>query len=137
MFVLQMYGFLGLFFFFKQKTAYEMRISDWSSDVCSSDLILHRLGAAFDPLPPRCREVVWLRRVEDLPQKEVAARLGISQTTVEMQVSKGDRPLAAHFYGPGTPPGTARTVAHEADNRREGNECYRACNTTCAAHPSK
>src|SRR3546814_5303045 len=29
---------LVLFFFFKQKTAYEMRISDWSSDVCSSDL---------------------------------------------------------------------------------------------------
>src|SRR3546814_8296074 len=29
-----------LFFFFKQKTAYEMRISDWSSDVCSSDLFL-------------------------------------------------------------------------------------------------
>src|SRR3546814_14770544 len=28
-----------MFFFFKQKTAYEMRISDWSSDVCSSDLI--------------------------------------------------------------------------------------------------
>src|SRR3546814_1576535 len=35
--------FLMLFFFFKQKTAYEMRISDWSSDVCSSDLDL--LGA--------------------------------------------------------------------------------------------
>src|SRR3546814_9501041 len=34
---------LGVFFFFKQKTAYEMRISDWSSDVCSSDLRL-----AFD-----------------------------------------------------------------------------------------
>src|SRR3546814_10365045 len=30
---------LFLFFLFKQKTAYEMRISDWSSDVCSSDLI--------------------------------------------------------------------------------------------------
>src|SRR3546814_1553694 len=29
------------FFFFKQKTAYEMRISDWSSDVCSSDLQTH------------------------------------------------------------------------------------------------
>src|SRR3546814_12893577 len=29
------------FFFFKQKTAYEMRISDWSSDVCSSDLFFH------------------------------------------------------------------------------------------------
>src|SRR3546814_7882726 len=31
---------LLVFFFFKQKTAYEMRISDWSSDVCSSDLTL-------------------------------------------------------------------------------------------------
>src|SRR3546814_1464964 len=31
------------FFFFKQKTAYEMRISDWSSDVCSSDLLATRL----------------------------------------------------------------------------------------------
>src|SRR3546814_2824415 len=30
---------ISLFFFFKQKTAYEMRISDWSSDVCSSDLL--------------------------------------------------------------------------------------------------
>src|SRR3546814_2119443 len=29
----------SIFFFFKQKTAYEMRISDWSSDVCSSDLL--------------------------------------------------------------------------------------------------
>src|SRR3546814_10507769 len=32
------YMFFLVFFFFKQKTAYEMRISDWSSDVCSSDL---------------------------------------------------------------------------------------------------
>src|SRR3546814_4684685 len=32
--------FAVLFFFFKQKTAYEMRISDWSSDVCSSDLLI-------------------------------------------------------------------------------------------------
>src|SRR3546814_5927228 len=30
---------VSFFFFFKQKTAYEMRISDWSSDVCSSDLL--------------------------------------------------------------------------------------------------
>src|SRR3546814_16788329 len=40
-----------VFFFFKQKTAYEMRISDWSSDVCSSDLIqitLARPGLAIE-----------------------------------------------------------------------------------------
>src|SRR3546814_7918583 len=46
---------LFIFFFFKQKTAYEMRISDWSSDVCSSDLYVpgadpHDDGAeAADP----------------------------------------------------------------------------------------
>src|SRR3546814_20504508 len=34
-----MCSYFIIFFFFKQKTAYEMRISDWSSDVCSSDLI--------------------------------------------------------------------------------------------------
>src|SRR3546814_3465850 len=34
------------FFFFKQKTAYEMRISDWSSDVCSSDLDMQAIGMA-------------------------------------------------------------------------------------------
>src|SRR3546814_6350875 len=33
-------SYVCFFFFFKQKTAYEMRISDWSSDVCSSDLSL-------------------------------------------------------------------------------------------------
>src|SRR3546814_8679375 len=40
----------SLFFFFKQKTAYEMRISDWSSDVCSSDL-LHVRSPEPDTLP--------------------------------------------------------------------------------------
>src|SRR3546814_2345383 len=42
-FVFHMYCLF--FFFFKQKTAYEMRISDWSSDVCSSDLLLVADGA--------------------------------------------------------------------------------------------
>src|SRR3546814_19770301 len=36
---------LLIFFFFKQKTAYEMRISDWSSDVCSSDLLAQATSA--------------------------------------------------------------------------------------------
>src|SRR3546814_2124330 len=38
-----------LFFFFKQKTAYEMRISDWSSDVCSSDLQRQGIGGRTAP----------------------------------------------------------------------------------------
>src|SRR3546814_8129632 len=44
---------LCFFFFFKQKTAYDMRISDWSSDVCSSDLHLGEpsTAATGGPLP--------------------------------------------------------------------------------------
>src|SRR3546814_6715191 len=42
-----------LFFFFKQKTAYEMRISDWSSDVCSSDLY-HVHSTARERASDRC-----------------------------------------------------------------------------------
>src|SRR3546814_1314051 len=49
------------FFFFKQKTAYEMRISDWSSDVCSSDLELFPYSRPrlfqfpFEQIEPRNR----------------------------------------------------------------------------------
>src|SRR3546814_5029074 len=45
-----------LFFFFKQKTAYEMRISDWSSDVCSSDLRLQLLDEETLGRPDGCLE---------------------------------------------------------------------------------
>src|SRR3546814_18829309 len=41
-----------MFFFFKQKTAYEMRISDWSSDVCSSDLAQPRHGIVHHACDP-------------------------------------------------------------------------------------
>src|SRR3546814_1474240 len=47
------------FFFFKQKTAYEMRISYWSSDVCSSDLHHHRLCLSGDRADAR-RPGAWL-----------------------------------------------------------------------------
>src|SRR3546814_2958917 len=40
--------FDSFFFFFKQKTAYEMRISDWSSDVCSSDLAVYTQRDGID-----------------------------------------------------------------------------------------
>src|SRR3546814_7438543 len=57
------------FFFFKQKTAYEMRISDWSSDVCSSDLGGETDGGVFevdrrDPFAARLDHV--FRSVGDL-----------------------------------------------------------------------
>src|SRR3546814_10724764 len=56
------------FFFFKQKTAYEMRISDWSSDVCSSDLLpLPFLGVPQRSSPwERTRAVAQTSRKESL-----------------------------------------------------------------------
>ena len=56
---------------------------------------LRLLQAALDDLPRRCREVVQLRKIEGLSQREVANRLGIAEDTVERQVSKGIRALAA------------------------------------------
>src|SRR3546814_1757010 len=55
---------IGIVFFFKQKTAYEMRISDWSSDVCSSDLTtLRPIGNSRTPprWPPASRAVILAR----------------------------------------------------------------------------
>jgi RNA polymerase sigma-70 factor (ECF subfamily) len=62
---------------------------------------LKHLTEAFDRLPDRCREVVWLRRVEELSQKEVALRMGIGEKTVEKQVAKGMRLIAEYFYSDG------------------------------------
>src|SRR3546814_1200210 len=52
--------YLFCFFFFKQKTAYEMRISDWSSDVCSSDLYARHRSHGF----ARVTYVNWLATTE-------------------------------------------------------------------------
>jgi len=59
---------------------------------------LRRLAEAIDLLPPKCREAVWMRRVDDLPQKEVAMRLGITQKTVEKHVMKGMKLLATSLF---------------------------------------
>jgi RNA polymerase sigma-70 factor (ECF subfamily) len=52
---------------------------------------LELLTQAIQALPERCRQVLTLRRLYGLPQKEIAARLGISENTVEHQVTIGVR----------------------------------------------
>src|SRR3546814_36266 len=64
--------FLFFVFFFKQKTAYEMRISDWSSDVCSSDLGI----------------VIALRAME-APLREIVANCGEEPSVVLNAVKDG------------------------------------------------
>src|SRR3546814_15419100 len=84
-----------VFFFFKQKTAYEMRISDWSSDVCSSDLrpltdeavrqmAVRRRGGRYRELPARqLRQHRWRR------QCRTSAETALAATRTEPHESRG------------------------------------------------
>lgn len=58
---------------------------------------LEILTQAIQSLPDRCRQVLTLRKIYGLSQKEIAAQLGISEHTVEVQVANGMRRCALHF----------------------------------------
>ncbi len=60
---------------------------------------LRRALAGLEQLPPRCREVVRLRRVEGLSIRETAARLGVGAHTVERQLTLGLRALVDYMHG--------------------------------------
>ncbi len=55
------------------------------------------VAEAIAHLPARCREIVVLRKLHGLSQREVAARLGLSERTVEVQVARGVRRCAHHL----------------------------------------
>src|SRR3546814_10233131 len=88
-----------LFFFFKQKTAYEMRISDWSSDVCSSDLgVISGPGA-------------------DIPFRIYRADMASSST-----------PAVIFFHGGGFVMGDLDSHdIVRSEERRVGKECVSTC----------
>src|SRR3546814_2978224 len=97
------------FFFFKQKTAYEMRISDWSSDVCSSDLdwtafqqARSELGASFVRILGYFHEdgVKSVAAIEDAMRRADSAALVLPAHTL-----KGER----------------------SEERRVGKECVSTC----------
>lgn len=69
---------------------------------------LSRLLEAVEQLPDRCREVVWLRKIENLSQREIAARLKLAEGTVEGHLVRGMRILTRLFYA-----GTADESAME------------------------
>lgn len=69
---------------------------------------LRRLQGALDRLPPRCREALWMRRIDGLSQKEVAAAMGVGERTVEEQMRRAMRQLVlAMLDGPLAPPDAA------------------------------
>jgi RNA polymerase sigma factor (sigma-70 family) len=83
---------------------------------------LQVLVQAMENLPPRCRQVIWMRRVEERSQKEVAARLGIGEAMVEKHVAKAMRRLADALFGGDVCAdfrGTAVTHVKDGDYVRE------------------
>src|SRR3546814_7770534 len=92
-------------FFFKQKTAYEMRISDWSSDVCSSDLL------STCTITARARDL--------LKRSSASTRAWLPWInpwilTRAMALSPGFSPVAG-------------VSTKRSDERRVGQECVRTC----------
>src|SRR3546814_9756683 len=70
---------LFLFFFFKQKTAYEMRISDWSSDVCSSDLF-DLFGLDYRDIAP-----LYEALLAEMEQPETVAGINFGMAFLDSQ----------------------------------------------------
>src|SRR3546814_5567486 len=116
-----MYMFLFLsFFFFKQKTAYEMRISDWSSDVCSSDLSSVSLHS-FLGIAARMAVGMGLTSPFDslLPRKTMGG-FGISNAVLPICCQNGQKGL--RWVGSAAAKrrfGQSRDVDPETNNRSE------------------
>src|SRR3546814_7273428 len=105
------------FFFFKQKTAYEMRISDWSSDVCSSDLEITRVrgnpfvGDWIDKDPIERGFVVVIESTD------VSLLISIAERKHDFAVQRAIRPLALLY------------PFDRSEERRVGKECVGTCRT--------
>src|SRR3546814_12210194 len=116
-------------FFIKQKTAYEMRISDWSSDVCSSDLPLvaelrHHADAA--------RRHILRRRIEQCSMVgerdvvEVVVRIVcVERTPAAILALHADDPFGGAFQ------------VLRSEERRVGQECVSTCSLRWAPNHNK
>src|SRR3546814_8516018 len=97
--------YVFVFFFFKQKTAYEMRISDWSSDVCSSDLVHSAsVSATASTSAKRSRSIVT-----PLSAKQTVGRSGNSGADT-------------------------RLTPMRSEERRVGKECVSTCRSRWAPY---
>src|SRR3546814_10043282 len=107
-------------FFFKQKTAYEMRISDWSSDVCSSDLYGHRQGNPFT--------LDLAANISKNNNKIVSLAPSVDQQifgafrSMETSILKVGQPYASFF-------GYKTVGIYRSEERRVGKECVSTCSS--------
>src|SRR3546814_19817611 len=111
-----------VFFFFKQKTAYEMRIGDWSSDVCSSDLCQRKRCRLDSAIFENDRERIGIEanRHIELPSPRHASTPGLG---IEGNKSSGiiNRKPCCHCY----------SADARSEVRRVGKECVSTFISRC------
>src|SRR3546814_16219025 len=120
---LLVYVYLFLFFF-KQKTAYEMRISDWSSDVCSSDLgeaVYNHCGLGRD------QHVVFVRDVELVNAVEVMPSVLEGLYRIEDKCLDGRSWRASALFMSVKGGFLPLPVFVRSEERRGGKECVSRC----------
>src|SRR3546814_3810454 len=108
--------FLCVFFFFKQKTSYEMRISDWSSDVCSSDLL--NIPGEGDSVIATLDGHQLAKRGRGALALGVSALGGFAAATISL--------IALQLLGPRVA-GIAIQFGPRSEERRVGKACVRTC----------
>src|SRR3546814_16832411 len=120
-----------LCFFFKQKTAYELRISDWSSDVCSSDLTI---GRGKMPMPPPALAMsiivrALLQRLSDFCAMRDAAIASRIRPWIGEWLARDQTGRLA------SPPATADATAGLASHTRSPAPLALVLNAACADGP--
>src|SRR3546814_3383654 len=110
-----------LIFFFKQKTAYEMRISDWSSDVCSSDLnnFFHKKQYAYlNKNKPIAMAFNEDSRVK-IPAILHLLRLGYTYISRNEQIRQEETNIFPNIF--------KESIQKRSEERRVGKECVSTC----------
>src|SRR3546814_1590626 len=101
-----------VFFFFKQKTAYEMRISDWSSDVCSSDLAAHVAHGAERHVGEELDHAGALEKAAEEDEQEDVGGRHVGWNAVDSL--RPDEQMIDHLI-------------ERSEERRVGKECVSTC----------
>src|SRR3546814_21139429 len=122
---------MSVVFFFKQKTAYELRISDWSSDVCSSDLAFHTL------MEPGCHIVASTRLYggslnqigHSFRKMDWHASFVDTDDPANVAAAITDKTRCIFVERLANPGGVVRS-----EERRVGKECVSTCSTRCSTN---
>jgi RNA polymerase sigma factor (sigma-70 family) len=79
---------------------------------------LERLKVMIDTLPEKCRRVFVLRKIENMPQREIAQKLGISENTVETHINRGLQLLLKAWAEPAPNQPSTQIQSHDSRTRK-------------------